>query len=155
TLKRIALQRLNLTVEFLPLSEMPPPGAKPFFSLLDQSLSEELRSQVRRPFWLDTVGRSSWVEIRIQLDTAIMRVLARRNAAYASSSGIVLFWMVGWSSVWLLLAFIFLRNQIKPILRLADAAEGFGKGSDVPNFAPRRAREGSSDAAAALDVTAH
>ena len=152
TLKRIALQRLSLTVDFLPLSEMPPPGPKPFFSLLDQSLSEELRSQIRRPFWLDTVGRSSWVEIRIQLDNAIMRVLARRNAAYASNSGIFLFWMLGTSSVLLLLAIIFLRNQIKPILRLADAAESFGKGRDVPNFAPRGAREVRRAAAAFIEM---
>jgi len=152
TLKRIALQRLSLTVDFLPLSEMPPPGPKPFFSLLDQTLSEELRSQIRRPFWLDTVGRSSWVEIRIQLDNAIMRVLARRNAAYASNSGIFLFWMLGTSSVLLLLAIIFLRNQIKPILRLADAAESFGKGRDVPNFAPRGAREVRRAAAAFIEM---
>jgi two-component system osmolarity sensor histidine kinase EnvZ len=152
TLKKIALQRLNLTVDFLPLSEMPPPGPKPFFSLLDQSLSQELRSQIQRPFWLDTVGRSSWVEIRIQLDNAIMRVLARRNAAYASNSGIFLFWMLGTSSVLLLLAIIFLRNQIKPILRLADAAESFGKGRDAPNFAPRGAREVRRAAAAFIEM---
>jgi len=152
TLKKVALQRLNLTVDFLPLSEMPPPGPKPFFSLLDQSLSEELRSQITRPFWLDTVGRSSWVEIRIQLDNGIMRVLARRNAAYASNSGIFLFWMLGTSSVLLLLAIIFLRNQIKPILRLADAAESFGKGRDVPNFAPRGAREVRRAAAAFIEM---
>ena len=49
--------------------------------------------------------------------------------------------MVGTSTVLLTVAIIFLRNQIKPILRLADAAEGFGKGRDVPNFRPRGARE--------------
>jgi two-component system osmolarity sensor histidine kinase EnvZ len=41
----------------------------------------------------------------------------------------------------LFIAIIFLRNQIKPILRLADAAESFGKGREVPNFRPRGARE--------------
>jgi two-component system osmolarity sensor histidine kinase EnvZ len=140
-LRRIAQEKLNLSVDFLPLTDMPPPGPKPFFSLLDQSLSEELRSQIGRPFWIDTVGKSSLVEIRIRLDDAVMRILARRNAAYASNSGIFLFWMVGTSSVLLLLAIIFLRNQIKPILRLADAAESFGKGREVPNFVPRGARE--------------
>ena len=140
-LKKIAAERLNLTVDFLPLTEMPPPGPKPFFSLLDQALSEELRSQIRRPFWVDTVGKSALVEIRIRLDNSVMRVIARRNAAYASNSEIFLFWMVGTSSVLLLLAIIFLRNQIRPILRLADAAESFGKGRDVPNFVPRGARE--------------
>jgi two-component system osmolarity sensor histidine kinase EnvZ len=109
--------------------------------LLDQSLSEELRKKIGRPYWIDTVGRSSLVEIRIRLDNAVMRVFARRSAAYASNSEIFLFWMLGTSSVLLIFAVIFLRNQIRPILRLADAAEAFGKGREVPNFRPRGARE--------------
>ncbi|MFZ0840275.1 MAG: ATP-binding protein, partial [Xanthobacteraceae bacterium] len=140
-IRRIAQQRLGLVVDFLPVSEMPPPGPKPFFSLLDQALSEEIRKQIGRPYWLDTVGRSSIVEIRIQLDKAVMRVFARRSAAYASNSEIFLFWMVGTSLVLLAVAILFLRNQIKPIQRLADAAESFGKGREVPNFRPRGATE--------------
>lgn len=140
-LRRIAQERLGLVVDFLPLGDMPPPRPKPFFSLLDQTLSEELRKQIARPFWIDTVGKSSLVEIRIQLDKNIMRVFARRSAAYASNSEIFLIWMVGTSVVLLSVAIIFLRNQIKPILKLADAAESFGKGRDVPNFRPRGARE--------------
>ena len=120
---------------------MPPPGPKPFFSLLDQALSEEISKQIGRPFWIDTVGRSALVEIRIRLDNAVMRVFARRNAAYASNSEIFLLWMVGTSLVLLTVAILFLRNQIRPILRLADAAESFGKGREVPNFRPRGARE--------------
>jgi len=81
------------------------------------------------------------VEIRIRLDDRVMRVFARRNAAYASNSEIFLLWMVGTSLVLLTVAILFLRNQIRPILRLADAAESFGKGRDVPNFRPRGARE--------------
>jgi two-component system osmolarity sensor histidine kinase EnvZ len=140
-IKKVAQDRLSLAVDFLPLTEMPPPGPKPFFSLLDQSLSEELRRQIGRPYWIDTVGRSSLVEIRIKLDDTVMRVIARRSAAYASNSEIFLFWMLGTSSVLLIFAIIFLRNQIRPILRLADAAESFGKGREVPNFRPRGARE--------------
>ncbi len=140
-LKKIALDRLGLQIDFLPAGEMPPPSPKPFFSLLDQSLSEQLRRQLQRPYWIDTVGKSSLVEIRVQLDNAIMRVFARRSAAYASNSEIFLFWMVGTSTVLLMVAILFLRNQIRPILRLADAAESFGKGRDVPNFRPRGARE--------------
>jgi two-component system osmolarity sensor histidine kinase EnvZ len=141
TLRRIALERLSLSIDFLPISEMPPPGPKPFFSLLDQALSQEVSRQIRRPFWIDTVGRSNLVEIRIRLDDTVMRVFAQRSAAYASNSEIFLFWMVGTSLVLLGVAIIFLRNQIKPILRLADAAESFGKGRDVPGFRPRGARE--------------
>src|SRR5579875_1563847 len=143
-IRRIAQQRLGLVVDFLPLGDLPPPGPKPFFSLLDQSLSEELRKQIARPFWIDTVGKSALVEIRVQLDNAVMRVFARRSAAYASNSEIFLLWMVGTSTVLLTVAIIFLRNQIKPILKLADAAESFGKGRDVPNFKPRGARDGAA-----------
>jgi two-component system osmolarity sensor histidine kinase EnvZ len=139
--RKIAQERLGLIVDFLPLSEMPPPGPKPFFSLLDQALSVELRKQIGRPFWIDTVGRSSLVEIRIQLDNAIMRVIAKRSAAYASNSEIFLLWMVGTSLVLILIAILFLRNQIRPILALANAAESFGKGREVPNFRPSGARE--------------
>jgi len=97
-IRRIAQEKLGLVVDFLPLSEMPPPGPKPFFSLLDQALSEELRKQIGRPFWIDTVGKSALVEVRVQLDNTVMRVFARRNAAYASNSEIFLIWMVGTST---------------------------------------------------------
>src|SRR5437764_7904771 len=140
-LRRIAQQRLGLVVDFLPVGDMPPPGPKPFFSLLDQTLSVQLSRQISRPFWIDTVGRSNLVEIRIQLDDAVMRIFAQRSAAYASNSEIFLFWMVGTSSILLIVAVLFLRNQIRPILRLADAAESFGKGREAPNFHPRGARE--------------
>jgi two-component system osmolarity sensor histidine kinase EnvZ len=140
-IRNIAQDKLNLVVDFLPVTEMPPPAPKPFFSLLDQALSEELRKQIGKPFWIDTVGRSSLVEIRVQLDNTVLRVFARRNAAYASNSEIFLLWMVGTSLVLLTVAILFLRNQIKPILRLADAAESFGKGREVPDFQPRGARE--------------
>ena len=140
-IRRIAQERLGLVVDFLQITEMPPPGPKPFFSLLDQALSEELRKQIGRPFWIDTVGKSALVEIRVQLDDTVMRVFARRSAAYASNSEIFLLWMVGTSVVLIGVAIVFLRNQIKPILRLADAAESFGKGREVPNFKPGGARE--------------
>ncbi|CAM5469850.1 histidine kinase OS=Afipia felis OX=1035 GN=envZ_2 PE=4 SV=1 [Afipia felis] len=140
-LRRIAQTRLGLVVDFLPVNDMPPPGPKPFFSLLDQALSLQLSRQIGRPFWIDTVGRSNTVEIRIKLDDTVMRIYAQRSAAYASNSQIFIFWMLGTSSILLIVAVLFLRNQIRPILHLADAAENFGKGRDAPNFRPRGARE--------------
>ncbi|MEP7031005.1 MAG: ATP-binding protein [Pseudolabrys sp.] len=151
-IRKIAQERLGLVVDFLPLTEIPPPGPKPFFSLIDQTLSEELRKQVGRPFWIDTVGKSALVEIRVQLDRTVMRVFARRSAAYASNSEIFLFWMVGTAVVLITVSIIFLRNQIKPILKLADAAESFGKGRDAPNFRPRGAREVRRAAAAFIEM---
>jgi two-component system, OmpR family, osmolarity sensor histidine kinase EnvZ len=151
-LRRIAQDRLGLAVDFLPVNEMPPIGPKPFFSLLDQALSEEVRKQIGRPFWIDTVGRSNLVELRIQLDDAVMRVFARRSAAYASNSEIFLLWMVGTSLVLITVAILFLRNQIRPILRLADAVEGFGKGREVPDFRPRGAQEVRRAASAFIEM---
>jgi two-component system, OmpR family, osmolarity sensor histidine kinase EnvZ len=151
-IRRIAQQRLGLVVDFLPSTDLPPPGPKPFFSLLDQALSDELRKQIGRPYWIDTVGKSALLEIRVQLDNTVMRIFARRSAAYVSNSEIFLLWMVGTSTVLLTVAIIFLRNQIGPILRLADAAESFGKGREVPNFRPRGAREVRRAAAAFIEM---
>lgn len=140
TLTRIAEERLGLDVDFLPPGPLPVAGPKPFFSIVDQTLSSEIRRRIARPFWIDTVGRSSFIEIRIQLKNAVMRVIARRSQAYASNSHIFLLWMVGTSLVLMGIAILFLRNQIRPILKLADAAESFGKGREA-EFRPRGARE--------------
>jgi two-component system, OmpR family, osmolarity sensor histidine kinase EnvZ len=150
--RRIAQDKLGLVVDFLPVTELPPPGPKPFFSLVDQALSEEVRKQIGRPYWIDTVGRSALLEIRIKLDNAVMRVFAPRRAAYVSNSHIFLAWMVGTSLVLITVAVLFLRNQIRPILRLADAAESFGKGREVPDFRPRGAREVRRAAVAFIEM---
>ncbi|MES2906928.1 MAG: ATP-binding protein [Pseudomonadota bacterium] len=141
TLSRIARDNLHLTVELLPPGNLPEPLPKPFFSLLDDTLSREIKTQIGKPFWIDTVGRSNIVEIRVQLDKAIMRIYAPRNQAYASNSHIFIIWMVGAAAVLLAVAVLFLRNQIKPILTLAQAADAFGKGREVDTFRPRGARE--------------
>ena len=153
-LRRIAQTRLGLVVDFLPVTEMPAIGPKPFFKLLDQALSEEVRKQIGRPYWIDTVGKSSLIEIRIQLDDSVMRVFAHRNATDASNSQIFLVWMVGTSLVLITIAILFLRNQIRPILRLTEAVESFGKGRATPNLRARGAREVRRAAVAFLEMKA-
>jgi two-component system, OmpR family, osmolarity sensor histidine kinase EnvZ len=139
---RIAQERLRLKIDILPPDPLPPPGPKPFFSILDQILSAEITDQINRPFWIDTVGASNVVEVRIQLDDKVLRVFVRRSQAYASNTHIFIVWMVGTSLVLLMIAIPFLRNQIKPILQLAAAAESFGKGRPMPrDFRPRGAEE--------------
>lgn len=139
-LERIARQRLNLEIEFLPKGELPPRLPVPLFSILETTLSKEIFRQIGKPFWLDTIGRSTFIEVRIKLDDSILRVVALRGAAYASNSHIFLLWMVGTSLVLIAVAIAFLRTQIKPILMLANAAEAFGKGRDL-EFHPLGARE--------------
>jgi two-component system osmolarity sensor histidine kinase EnvZ len=139
---RIAGDRLRLKIDILPPDPLPPPGPKPFFSILDRSLSAEITKQINRPFWIDTVGNSNIIEIRVQLEGEVLRVFARRSQAYAPNTYIFLTWMVGTSLVLLTIAIPFLRNQIKPILQLAEAAESFGKGRPTPpDFQPRGAEE--------------
>ena len=141
TITRIAGQRMGLNVAVLPPEPLPPIGPKPFFSPLDRVLSQEIGRQIGKPFWIDTVGRSSLIEIRIQLDHNVLRVFAPRAEAYVSNSIIFIGWMVATSVVLLAIAIIFLRNQIRPILRLTAAVDNFGKGRAVPGFPPRGARE--------------
>lgn len=139
---RIAQDRMQLKVDLLPPDPLPPPGPKPFFSILDEALSSEITRQINRPFWIDTVGNSNVVEVRVQLEGKVLRVFVRRSQAYASNTHIFLIWMVGTSLVLLMIAIPFLRNQIRPILTLAEAAESFGKGRPMPrDFRPRGAEE--------------
>ncbi|MDT2023428.1 ATP-binding protein [Methylocella sp. CPCC 101449] len=137
---KIAGERFEMDFKLLPKEPLPATLPKPFFSLLDSSLSQELSRQINKPFWIDTIGNSNLVEIRVALNDATLRVIAARNAAYASNSHIFLGWMVGASLVLLAVAIAFLRNQIRPILRLAKAAQDFGKGRE-PEFRPHGARE--------------
>ncbi|MER9330714.1 ATP-binding protein [Mesorhizobium sp. M0152] len=139
---RVAQDRMQLKVDLLPPDPLPPPGPKPFFSILDDVLSSEITRQINRPFWIDTVGNSNIIEVRVQLENRVLRVFVRRSQAYASNTHIFLIWMVGTSLVLLMIAIPFLRNQIRPILTLAEAAESFGKGRPMPrDFRPRGAEE--------------
>ncbi|WP_321447282.1 ATP-binding protein [uncultured Cohaesibacter sp.] len=149
---KIAQDRLSLNISILPDGPLPPPGPKPFFNLLDHALSRHITAQIGKPFWIDTVGRSNIVEIRIKLDNNVLRVFARRSQAYASNSHIFLVWMAGTSLVLLVVAILFLRNQIRPIQRLAGAAERFGKGQEALNFRPSGAREVRQAAHAFLEM---
>ncbi|MBM3609834.1 MAG: HAMP domain-containing protein [Alphaproteobacteria bacterium] len=139
-LTRIARQRQRHQIELLGNQPLPPAQDKPFFSFLDRTLAHEISQQIRRPFWLDTIGKSRFVEIRVQMKDNVLRVITHRNQAYVSNSHIFILWMVGTSLVLLAVAIAFLRGQIRPILRLARAAEAFGKGRDT-DFRPHGARE--------------
>jgi len=139
-LTRIAAQRMKLQIFITPPGALPPPLPKPFFALLDNVLSQQIRTQIKRPFWIDTVGASNVIEIRVQLKDAQLRVYASRNQAYAIYSSIFIGWMAGTALVLIGVAVLFLRNQIKPIRRLAEASEAFGKGREIA-FRPSGARE--------------
>jgi two-component system, OmpR family, osmolarity sensor histidine kinase EnvZ len=138
---RIADQALNLTIAVEENGELPPPRPRPFFSILDDILADQITKQIQMPFWLDTVGDSRLVEIRIKFDQRVLRVFVRRGSTYASNTHIFLIWMIGTAFVLVSISILFLRGQIRPILYLADAAESFGKGQKSEGFSPRGADE--------------
>jgi two-component system, OmpR family, osmolarity sensor histidine kinase EnvZ len=150
-IEQVAERKLYLDLDILPAEPLPRVGSKPFFDILDTALSNEIRLRVGKPFWIDTVGRSNMVEIRVTLDDAVLRIFARRSQAYASNAHIFLMWMLATSLILLGVAILFLRNQIRPILALADAAEDFGKGRDI-EFRPSGATEVRRAGAAFMDM---
>lgn len=152
-LVQLARKNLGLTIAFLPENTLPPAGPKRFFGFVDRTISKSIAARVDRPFWIDTVGETNFLEVRIKLDDGIMQVVMPRKQAYASNTHIFIMWMVGTSVVLLVVSILFLRNQIKPIVRLADAANRFGKGQPVPqDFRPRGAREVRQAAQAFLEM---
>ncbi|MBB4198514.1 two-component sensor histidine kinase [Rhodoblastus sphagnicola] len=150
-LETIARKRFGFEAEILPPGPLPPALPRPFFSLLDRAMSQEIGRLITLPFWIDTVGQSDFIEVRIDLGDGVLRVVARRSQAYASNTHIFIVWMVGTAAVLIVVAILFMRNQIRPIMALADAAEEFGKGREV-EFRPRGAREVRRAAYAFLEM---
>ena len=153
SLVEITQEKLKLSLQVLPAGDLPAARPKPFFDILDRTLSTELRRAITQPFWVDTVGQSRHVEVRVKLDDAVLRFVATRSQTYASNSHIFLLWMVGSSVVLMSIAILFLRNQIRPVIKLAEAAEAFGKGRALPlEFRPRGAREVRQAAQAFIEM---
>ncbi len=149
----MAREQLGLVVKIVPGDKLPPRRPRPFFGRLDRTLSKQIRRKIDKPFWIDTVANSTHVDIRIQLRGAVMRVLARRSQTYASNTYVFMLWMVTTSLILLTVAVLFLRNQIRPILSLALAAERFGRGQTAPpDFSVRGAREVRQAALAFLEM---
>jgi two-component system, OmpR family, osmolarity sensor histidine kinase EnvZ len=142
-LANLASERFRMDATLLPAGPLPPAMPRSFYEALDpltRTLPNQIRRQIVQPFWLDTVGRSGLMEIRIDLGDRVLRLVTRRALAYEANAHIFVLWMLGAMIVLLTVAVIFLRNQIRPILRLARAAEDFGKGRDL-DFSPHGARE--------------
>ncbi|WP_293333366.1 ATP-binding protein [Parvibaculum sp.] len=144
---------LGLPVAFLDGEELPETPSSTS-GLLADSLNDELRRRITRPYWINTANYTEYVDIRIAYDGGVMRVLTPASHVYASNSHIFLVWMFSTSIVLLVVALLFLRNQIRPIERLAEAAESFGMGRDVANYRPQGASEVRRAAQAFMEMRA-
>src|SRR6201996_195751 len=143
SLASLASERFRMDATVLPAGPLPPRMPRSFFDALDpltRTLPKEVRKQITQPFWIDTIGRSGLMEIRVDLGGRVLRLVTRRALAYEANAHIFVLWMLGAMIGLLTVAIIFLRNQIRPILRLAKAAEDFGKGRNL-DFNPHGARE--------------
>jgi two-component system osmolarity sensor histidine kinase EnvZ len=109
--------------------------------LIKKTLSKELKQRVKYPYRILVDVEEKWIQIQIQIKQGAVIVTSPERRLFSSSGFVFLIWMVGVSSILLAVATLFMRNQIRPIKRLAIAAERFGKGRDVPFFKVEGARE--------------
>lgn len=131
----------NLAIDFKPgVKLLTRPREEPS-GILERALAGQMDSQVRRPYSMDVWNQPRQVIIEVELSDGLLVVRAPRERVYTSTSYTVLLWMAGLSLVFLVIAAIFLRNQVRPIRRLAAAAEAFGKGREYEELIPAGATE--------------
>jgi two-component system osmolarity sensor histidine kinase EnvZ len=112
------------------------------FSPMDRSLRRELKSEFGNSnYWFDTVKYEDVVEIRVRSNDKTIQVLFPRERIAPSSVRLFIFWIIFPSILLISIAIIFLKNQTRPIVNLAKAAEKFGKGDFVSGIRPSGASE--------------
>ncbi len=112
------------------------------FSPMDRSLRRELKSAFGNSnYWFDTVKYEDVVEIRVKSNDKVIQILFPRERIAPSSVRIFLFWITLPSVLLISIAIIFLKNQTRPIVNLAKAAEKFGKGDFITGIRPSGASE--------------
>jgi len=80
-------------------------------------------------------------EVQAHSEQGLLKIEIPARRLQSATATIFIYWMVGSATFFFVIAVVFLRNQIRPIRRLAEAAERFGKGQDASNFKPEGATE--------------
>ena len=112
------------------------------FSPMDRSLRRELKSTFgNNNYWFNTSKFKNAVEIKIRSDNDVLEFLVPKDMVSASSVRLFLLWTTLPSIVLIIIALIFLKNQTKPLVKLAKAAERFGKGDYVNDFTSSGSQE--------------
>ena len=105
------------------------------FSPMDRSLRRELKSTFGNSnYWFNTSKFKNAVEIKIRSNNEVLEFLVPKEIVSASSVRLFVLWTTLPSLVLIIIALIFLKNQTKPLVKLAKAAERFGKGDYVNDF---------------------
>ncbi|MFN3537357.1 MAG: ATP-binding protein, partial [Brevundimonas sp.] len=122
------------------------------FGVVDRTLDEALDSRLDDPFWFSTTSYPAYVDIPVQQPQGVLRIIAPRERAVATQGHIFVLWLTLATVLLMSVAILFIRNQVRAIERLAEAAEDFGRGIDAPRFRPSGAREVRSAARAFMDM---
>jgi two-component system, OmpR family, osmolarity sensor histidine kinase EnvZ len=147
---RLASEKMDLYVTFTP-NETLPDSSHRSLNPLRNMLKHALDDRLSYPFDIHMHRGEEMFEIRVGAPEGIYTFLSPERRIYTPTTEVFIIWMTSSSVLLSMIALLFMRNQIRPIRRLADAAEAIGKGRDVPWFKLEGAAE-VRQAAAALMV---
>ena len=150
TVAKLTTRTTDLQIRFkpdLPLPRVPQNDFDPVRDLLISALRQKLAA----PFTVRMLPAEDAIEVTVAAPDGIYILRAPERRLSTPTTEVFIAWMVGSSILLSAIALLFMRNQIRPVRRLADAAEALGKGRDVPWFKIEGAAE-VRQAAAALMV---
>ncbi len=146
----LSARKIDLDVEFTPNGALTK-GKPRFIGPLYDMMRRALRERVEYPFAIDLRHERGKFAIEIETPEGLYTFLGPQRRIYTPTTEVFIGWMVGSSILLSVIALLFMRNQIRPIRRLAEAAEAIGKGQDILTFKQEGARE-VRQAAAALQI---
>ena len=112
-----------------------------WYSPMDRSLRRELKSSFPNAYWFDTTSYKETVYLKIKYKNGFLQIFFPKSRIAPSSARIFALWITLPGLLLITIAIIFLKNQTRPIVNLARAAESFGKGEFIKEFRPSGARE--------------
>lgn len=147
-----AQKSMQLSIALQPGITLPQNLRPSIFVPLDRAMDRALDAQLDQPYWFDTTRYPGFVDIRVKVKGGALRIFAPKDRAFVTTGHIFFFWIFGATAILTTVAMLFIRNQVRAIERLAEAAEKFGRGEDDPNFKPYGATEVRSAARAFLEM---
>lgn len=136
--KSLATSHLNLGVNFERGSILKEKGQARDTWLYDH-LHQGLKAQLTYPFFIRMSRETIFIEV--ELSKGILKLETPRKRLFSKTTNLVLLWTTASALLLFIVAILFMRNQIKPIRKLANAAERFGKGHEIVPFKPEGALE--------------
>ena len=133
--------KMELSVALEEGDTLPKTRRASFFSNLDKTLRRSLGNSLTDEFWFDTTRYPNHIDIRVAVDEGVLRFIAARERVFAPTGFVFIFWLITATVLLSLVSILFIRNQAKPIVELAGAADAFGKGQDISTYKPSGASE--------------